>query len=158
MFWSNDSNRCMHARYMCRTDMWMSKSWTGKLHYLIMYVSVARTARKARHTHVTRTSHARTAGAYAAGAFALCTSRSGVCGRSGVRGVPKGVQQASISWSGVFRMRCYIQCAARIPLRLGGAWSRGTVNVCYAHTLLRVHRSLFQRTEPVERCSGWNFR
>ena len=75
--------------------------------------------------HVTRTSHARTAGAYAAGAFALCTSRSGVCGRSGVRGVPKGVQQASISWSGVFRMRCYIQCAARIPIRLGGAWSRG---------------------------------
>ena len=55
MFWSNDSNRCMHARYMCRTYMWMSKSWTGKLHYLIMYVSVARTARKARHTHVTRT-------------------------------------------------------------------------------------------------------
>ena len=59
MFWSNDSNRCMHARYMCRTYMWMSKSWTGKLHYLIMYVSVARTARKARHTHVTRTHSSR---------------------------------------------------------------------------------------------------
>ena len=56
MFWSNDSNRCMHARYMCRTYMWMSKSWIGKLHYLIMYVSVTRThstqgTSHARHTH-----------------------------------------------------------------------------------------------------------